>query len=128
MTASIDLAPLNWDIAREITAQATVGVLMSLGAHNLFAMPENDKRSGGATWDVRVLPMKANGERAARPRIMKLTVELTHADDYTVTVDYWNRGKRVQHFTQDRVYCDQLAKLLLALDWDGDEILNPRYI
>lgn len=118
---------LDWNIARTITHQATIGALMTLGATDLFAMTATDTRAGGAMWNVRIIPMRKDGTRGTRPRVMKLRIELTHRDDYNITVDYINRGKPVTHYTAEGVYCDQLAKILLALDWDGDEILNPRY-
>lgn len=127
--ATIRMIEAQRDIATTITEQATTGALMTLGAYplrptNLYA---DDTRRGGAMWNVRIMPMKKNGDRSSTVRKMELTIELTYADTYTVTAKYYNRGKAVIHFQRDNVYWDQLEKLLVALDWDGDEILNPRY-
>lgn len=116
------------DIANEITRQATSGVLMSLGAHNREVLSRTENRRGGAAWTVLVLPFRKNGTRGTKARRMRLAIQLTHADDYTIQVSYMNRGDLVTHYYAEGVYCDQLAPILLALDYDGDTVLNPRVL
>jgi hypothetical protein len=116
------------EIAVTIKQQIGPMVLMSLGAHNfLAASPTVSGERGGLDFAVRVLPMRADGKRGTAPRIMRCRVTLTAMDDYKVRVAYLGRGKSiVTHFETDGVFADQLPNLLLALDFDGDTVLNPR--
>ncbi len=106
----------NTQIPNTIRQQITVGVFMSLGATDLMAdrvhvpAPEYD----ALTFRARILPSKT-----ARPRIMRVRVTLDPSDTYSIKVTYPKRGNRfeeVVHFEADGVYCDQLARTLLALD------------
>ncbi|MBS3183453.1 hypothetical protein [Leucobacter manosquensis] len=36
-------------------------------------------------------------------------------------------ARGIEHAKIEGVYTDQLARVLLALDYDGTEALNPRY-
>lgn len=114
-------------IAATIRDQITPGVLMSLGAHKLGYINDDEEVAGGLRFVASILPFNKNGERAARPRLMTVVVTLTYADLYDISVVYPRKHEAVTHYQASGVYCYQLAKLLLALDWDGDEILNPRY-
>lgn len=114
-------------IANIIREQITTGVLMSLGARSFTEMDEWETRRGGLDFHATILPMRKDGTRGTRARTMRVWVELAWNDTYTVKVFYTGRDwQDVTHFQRDMVYADQLPKLLLALDYDGNEILNPR--
>lgn len=104
-------------IPATIRDQITVGVLMSLGATDLMSdrvhvpKPEYDT----LTFRARILP----SAKASRPRVMRVRVTLDPADTYSITVTYPKHGKpfeEVTHYEASGVYCDQLARTLLALD------------
>lgn len=104
-----------------IFSQINKGVLMSLGASDF-------RRSANAlSFAARILPMTKKG-RGSRPRVMNVLVRLDPSDTYSVRVIY-TKGKsgRVTHFEESGVYADQLSRILLALDFDGEQVTNPRY-
>lgn len=103
-------------IPNTIRQQITVGVFMSLGATDLMAdrvhvpAPEYDT----LTFRARILP----SPRAA-VRIMRVKVTLDPSDTYSIKVTYPKRGnafEEITHYEAEGVYCDQLARTLLALD------------
>lgn len=115
------------EIAVEIKRQIGPGSLMSLGAHDFRAAgPVVSGERGGLDFAVRVLPFRADGTRGTAPRIMRCRVTLTGADDYKVRVAYLNRHNIVTHYEGDGFYADQLPALMLALDYNGPTVLNPR--
>ena len=81
-------------------------------------------------FQARILPFKKNGERAEAPRVMYVVVSLTPNDTYEITVSYYasHSEPRADHFHATDVYAEDLSRTLLALDYDGDTVLNPRYI
>lgn len=107
-------------IAETIFAQINKGVLMSLGASSFGY---SDK---ALTFAARVLPMTKAG-RGSRARVMTVRIELGPEDAYSVQVAYPKRGAREIHFKQSGIYADQLNRVLLALDFDGERVTNPRY-
>lgn len=107
-------------VAETILAQINKGVLMSLGASNLGYSAK------ALTFNARILPMTKAG-RGARARVMAVRVELGPDDTYSVQVAYPKRGAREVHFKESGVYADQLNRVLLALDFDGEQVSNPRY-
>lgn len=113
------------EVATTIKRQITPGSLMAVGAHD-FRNTRTNEGSPALIFKARILPMKADGTRASQPRIMHVLIALI-ADEYLVRVTYIKNGKLVTHFERDRVYADQLPYLILALDFDGDTVLNPRY-
>lgn len=112
-------------IAQEIRRQIGPLVLMSLGASD-FSYSAAER--GTLIFKARILPFKANGERSERAAVMMVRVVLTAADTYTVSVVYRTRGELRLHMQREGVYCDEISRLMLALDYDGEEVLNPRYI
>lgn len=126
------------EIANTIRQQITVGVLMSLGAHDIGAARMAHEQGGpmlpSLVFKALVLPFNKNGERSERPRKMYVIVSLTPADTYKITVTYNanvgnGRGPdRTDHYHATDVYAEDLSRTLLALDYDGDTVLNPRYI
>ena len=64
-----------------------------------------------------------DAEPIATGRAMKRQNHGSYHHPNTVRV----RATETASFTGRRVHIDQLASTLLALDWDGDEVLNPRY-
>ena len=93
-------------------------VFMSLGASQLAAVPGRYDR-GGLLFTARILPFT----RTARN--MAVLVSTSPLDEIEIEVREYARG--VQHVKVEGVYIDQLARVLLALDYDGTEALNPRY-
>ncbi len=93
-------------IAETIRRQMLTGnrlVLMTIGARQLAALDANEDRRGGLTFRVTI----------RRQRFHKVLVELTHLDDYKVTL--WG-GRR--HSLNGRVLeettcqCDNLADVV----------------
>ena len=97
------------------------GVFMSLGARNL--------RDGddSLTFDASLLPFNDSGIRCDRPRMMTVTVIEHSVGTFGVYVSYESRGVTVTHFQSDRIPVARLNRTLLALDFDGDQPLNPRF-
>lgn len=120
------------DTAKVIRQQITMGALMSLGARD-FSHGTRDGQTYLA-FAATVLPFTKSGNRATAARAMTVTVTLTPADLYDITVTYPQRGDRYglktpeTHYTAEGIYADQLPRLLLALDYDGETVLNPRYL
>lgn len=98
-----------------------LGVLMSVGARNL--------RDGedSLTFEATILPFDDNGIRSERPRKMTVTVIEHSVETFGVYVSYESRGVTVTHFQSDRIPAARLSRTLLALDFDGDQPLNPRF-
>ncbi|MGK0742648.1 hypothetical protein ACSHWG_12315 [Leucobacter sp. Z1108] len=100
------------------------GVFMSLGASQLVAVPGRYDR-GGLLFTARILPFTRTGDRYAAARNMAVLVSTTPLDEIEIEVREYARG--IEHAKIEGVYIDQLARVLLALDYDGTEALNPRY-
>ena len=100
------------------------GVLMSLGATRLTAVPGRFDR-GGLMFTARILPFTSTGDRYAAARNMAVLISTTALDEIDVEVREYARG--IEHAKIEGVYIDQLARAVLALDYDGPEPLNPRY-
>lgn len=104
-------------IPNTIREQITVGVLMSLGATDLMADRGHTKTPepfDALTFRARILPNKTSAAR-----VMRVKVTLDPSDTYSIRVTYPKRGKpfeEVVHYETSDVYCDQLARTLLALD------------
>lgn len=123
------------EIANTIRHQITPGVLMSLGAHDIGAGRIAHEQGGpmlpSLIFKALILPFNKNGERSERPRKMYVIVSLTPADTYKITVTYNGNAQgpgRTDHYHATDVYAEDLSRTLLALDYDGDTVLNPRYI
>lgn len=100
------------------------GVFWSLGAEKLMAVP-GVHQLGALTFTARILPMKSDGTRAERPRLMAVMISLTGRDSIDIEVREFANGRT--HARIEDIYIDQLAQAILALDYNGDEVLNPRY-
>lgn len=124
------------EVAHTIRQQITPGVLMSLGAHEqqsgTVATVEGADPLPSYIFKARILPFNKNGERAEAPRAMTVIVSLNSSDLYDIYVAYNQRGDRfglkprVVHFEADDVDAESLANTMLALDYDGETVLNPR--
>lgn len=109
-------------IATTIKNQIGIGSLMTLGAHAL----REDCNGRALTFKALILPFRKDGSRGTRARKMEVSVLLQEDDTYSVAVyDLTNLN---QHYSRDDVYAHELPRLMLALDYDGDEVLNPRYL
>ena len=129
--APADLVAADWrrahDAAETIRQQIGHGPLMSLGAHD-FRTTIMDGGSPALHFAARILRMKADGTRSEQVRNMHVLVWLTAADDYGIRVSYIERFQLVKHYEASGIYADQLARLMLSLDYDGDTVRNPRLI
>lgn len=124
-------------IANTIRTQITNGVLMSLGARDfrsgMVAPVRGTTPLPSLVFNATILPFTKTGIRAETARTMNVVVSLNGRDTYDVHVSYNQRGDRygmqppVVHFEADDVPVENLAQTMLALDYDGDETLNPRY-
>lgn len=115
---------MNTDIAQEIRQQITPGVLMSLGAHNFRSLGNENP---GLVFNARILPFNENGTRIYPAALMEVCIRLNICDYYDITVTYERNGTQVTHFHADDVDCFDLPLLMLALDYNGEEVTNPRY-
>ena len=105
-------------VAQTIRNQISVGVLMALGAHKLhYTTVDGDP---ALAFNVKVLPFNKQGKRLHTPRIMRLTIQLTAWDDYTITVSYDKQGETIVHDRFEVVYFDDLNRVLLSIDSMND--------
>lgn len=100
------------------------GVLGSLGASDLTSVPGMHQR-GGLLLTARVLPMTKRGTRGTQPRKMAVMISLTPADEIEIEAREIARG--TEHAKIEGIGIEQLQHAALALDYDGREVLNPRY-
>ena len=113
-------------VAQIIRDQIGVLGLMTLGASDLHYF-KNSAGEPGLTFIARILPFTKNGERSSRPSKMQVSVTLSSMDLYNVTVVRRARGETITHFKGEDLSASDLQPLMVALDYDGDEVLNPRY-
>lgn len=108
-------------ISQTIYSQIDKRILMSLGMTSLSHFTD------GIMFDARILPMTKKG-RGTRARVMQVMISLESTDTYRVKVTYTKgRFDRVTHFEESQIYAHELNRLLLSLDYDGEEVTNPRY-
>lgn len=125
------------EVAAIIRRQISGGVLMSLGArdfrHGNVAAVRGADPLPSLIFNATILPFTASGARGSAGRTMNVVVSLNARDLYDVLVTYNRRGDRygtqgpVVHFEADDVDAESLTRVMLALDYDGPETLNPRY-
>ena len=114
--------------SRTIFSQILAPVKMSLGAHNFRFGAKGD-----LAFDARILPFTKAGKRAGQPRIMTVLVKLNSLDLYDIEVVYYRTSsrygsaERVTHY-EATIDVSDLNRTLLALDYDGDHVLNPRMV
>ena len=108
-------------ISQTVYSQIDKGALMSLGMSSLSHF------HNGIMFNARILPMTKKG-RGTRARIMSVMVTLDPSDTYSIKVTYAKgRFDRVTHFEESQIHAPSLNRILLALDYDGDEVTNPHY-
>lgn len=112
----------NTMTGRTFRAAIGNGSLWSVGAHG-FANVPGAHQLGGLAFRARILPMTKTG-RGATARTMGVLVSLTGIDDIDIEVRH---ADGTEHARITGVYLDQLARIILALDYDGPEVTNPRY-
>lgn len=116
----------KYGVAQTIKDQIGMGALMCLGAHDFAATGDG---AGALVFKARILPFTKGGKRSTRPRIMHVSITLNALDLYDVDVfTYDKRLNIVPHYNIKDIDFTQLPMLMLALDYDGDEVLNPRYL
>jgi len=79
---------------------------------------------GGLVFTARILPMTLTG-RGQAPRRMLVMISSTPAD--TIDVDVRQITTGANHATAHGLGIDQLQSVLLALDYNGRDVFNPRY-
>ena len=107
--------------ATTILKQIPSAVKMSLGYHAPRTIP------GGVSFAARILPFNKDGKRSDKPRNMVVDITLNGMDYYDIEVWYLKSLNKVVHYEITNVTADQLGWILLALDYDGATILNPRF-
>lgn len=100
------------------------GALWSVGAHDIASVP-GAYQLGGLTFLARILPMTETG-RSDTAESMAVLVSLTPADEIDVEVRRIADGR--EHARIPGIYIDQIQRIILALDYDGPEVMNPRYV
>lgn len=112
-------------LSTAIRSTVETGVFMSLGARDFRVNSFDD-----LIFDATILPFNKNGKRGERGRTMSVSVSAGKTDDDTlhVLVIYPERGtgRLLTHF-EGETTVDGLNRTLLALDYDGADVLNPRY-
>jgi len=122
-------------VSREIYRQISACILMSLGAHQMGCTGTrpggDDTYAPGLTFLAKILAFRKDGTRGSSARLMRVTITLNSSDLYDIDVRYAARRTVVGdsiHFQLTDVYASMLNKFLLALDYDGPEVLNPRLV
>lgn len=110
-------------VANSFATATTPGVMWSLGTMYRAAVP-GEYQLGGLVLVARILPLR-HGIRREKPSRMAIMVSLNVMDTIDVTVTEIASGR--EHVRVRDVYIDQLQRVMLALDFDGREPLNPRY-
>ncbi|MGO2520105.1 MAG: hypothetical protein ACTH8F_08285 [Microbacterium sp.] len=107
------------------TFRAAIGTntLWCVGAHEISNVPGRHQL-GGLLFKARILPMTKTG-RGEAARSMAVLVSLTPADEIDVEVRRISDGH--EHAHVQGIYIDQMQRMILALDYDGADVLNPRY-
>ncbi|MGO2519956.1 MAG: hypothetical protein ACTH8F_07535 [Microbacterium sp.] len=123
LTATGDDREFIRQTAQQFAVAVTRGVMWSLGASNITAVPGADQ-IGGLLLIARILPLR-DGTRHQRAARMAILISLNGVDTIDIEVKEIATGRA--HTEIKGVYIDQLSAALLALDYDGDETLNPRY-
>ena len=113
----------NYDhrIAQAICDQIPTMILATLGAHDLRVI------EGGLAFMARILPFLKAGERGVRARTMKVEITLNALDYYDIAVWVGGRGEPKLHYHGTDIDCEQLPRILLALDYNGPTVLNAHY-
>lgn len=114
-------------VATTIKRQFGVMALATLGASDFMALGGETQPLGGLRFTARILPFTKSGRRAARPRCMFVTVTLNCRDLYDIKVQWLDRFTVVDHWEASDVYAEDLHRVALRLDYDGPEVVNPRY-
>lgn len=109
-------------VALEILNQIPWGVKASLGYANPCAFVN------GVLFEARILPFLSSGKRGSKPRVMRVMITHNAADYYDVKVTYIAKQAVRVHYAAQDIDASTLPNLLLALDYDGEQTLNPRML
>ena len=104
------------------TSEQDADRIYELGAQDFTTVRGNEP---GLEFTGRILPFDKEGKRLRKAEKMKIRIILTPLDEYNITV---TRANGEEFLTLEGIYCFQLAKIMMALDYDGDQVLNPRCI
>lgn len=120
-------------VAKIICDQVGPMTFATLGSSNLTPVHSTDASPTGVQlpglrFEAGILPFNADGSRSLAARRMFITISLNSSDLYNVSVKYTRRGSLDlrTHFETVDVPVEMLIPLLVALDYDGAETLNPR--
>lgn len=107
-------------------------IRQQIGFWNFAAVGARDflygsEERGSLSFHANILPFTKTGKRSGCARIMDVKIICTFSDTYTVTVTYKRAGEIITHYTASNIYADQIGRVILALDYDGEEVTNPRY-
>lgn len=110
----------SMEVARTIKSQIGSGPLMALGAHSFTAI------EGGLRFNARILPFNKTGERSTRPSNMIVEVRHNALDYYDVKVQQIKGFTASTHYEAEDIPADRIGDVIRSLDWDGEEVTNPR--
>ena len=108
-------------VANAAKAQIGIPGLMVVGASDLAVIRED---ALGLTFRARIHPFTKTGKRAGQARVMRVSVVINGMDYWDVKVQ---RSDGEMHFIAEDVAANELQRLMLALDYDGQEVVNPKY-
>lgn len=80
---------------------------------------------GGIYFIGELIPFISEDVRGEEVAAVAVMVSVTPLDEIDVEVREIHSGK--EHAKIEGIYIDQLARVLLGLDYDGKELLNPAY-
>lgn len=124
----------------KVTADQWVKVIgpmnfAALGASKLSAIPGKYKM-GGLGFQAKILPLR-NGKRSTQPRKMQVILSLTPGDGIEMDIYYPKRKAKgadefdpisyTKHASTKEFYVSELQRVLISVDYDGDEAFNSRY-
>lgn len=122
-------AALTQDRRREIVdtiyRQIAVMTFATLGASDIRGM--NRREKAGLAFSARIIPFLKSGKRGSAPRKMLVIISLNASDLYDIEVIYGKYFEK-SHVTLTDISVEALNRTLTALDYDGDEALNPREV
>ena len=112
----------------EIREHIEVGALMTLGAHKIRHWDHDGKSV--VEFIARILPIRKDGQRGTRPRNMRVQIyqDPVFPEELALCVGYYTANRYTSHLLKRRIEPKNLSSFLMALDCDGDDVLNPRIL
>ena len=114
------------EVGNTIWKQIPVGVKMALGVHDVFFTSKGEDH--GIACQIKILPFLKSGKRGRSARNVRMDITLNGLDLYDISVGYFSKNLQwTEHFSATNIDAESLPRLLLALDYDGETVTNPRY-